>query len=172
MKISHLYDGCEDKFSIFTMEFTETNQGKDMLIDGGYLYVYKQPLAGNRHSWECRVHRKKLCKALVTVLDYAIVGVHDHTHAPNATQIEVAKFRASIKRKALTTHDTPQEILTTELANVSNEAEEGHVIYRCFPFKYGICTTAHLLYFQELITMLKGGKKRFQTTCGCAHPNI
>ena len=36
--------------------------------------------------------------------------------------IEVAKVRASIKRKALTTHDTPQEILTTDLANVSNEA--------------------------------------------------
>ena len=86
-------------------------QGKDMLIDGGYIYVYKQPLAGNRHLWECRVRRKKLCKALVTVLHYAIVGrVNDHTHAshgPNATQIEVAKVRASIKRKALTTHDTP-----------------------------------------------------------------
>ena len=121
LKISHLHDGCEDKFTIFTMEFT--NQGKDMLIDGGYLYVYKQPLAGNRHSWECRVHRKKLCKALVMVLDNAIVGrVNDHTQAPNATQIEVTKVPASIKRKAWTTHGTPQDILTTELANVSNEA--------------------------------------------------
>ena len=59
----------------------------------------------------------------MTVLDNAVVGrVNDHTHAPNATQMEVAKERASIKRKALTTHDTPQAILTTELANVSNEA--------------------------------------------------
>ena len=49
-------------------------------------------------------------------------GVNDHTYAPNAAQIEVAKVRASIKRKALTTDETPQEILTTELANVSNEA--------------------------------------------------
>ena len=74
-------------------------------IDGGYIYGYKKPLAGNRHSWECRVRRKKLCKALV--LDNAIVGrVNNHTYAPNATQIEVAKVRASIKRKALTTHDT------------------------------------------------------------------
>ena len=88
------------------MEFTKTYQGKDMLSDGGYIYVYKQPLGGNRHIWECRVRRKKLCKALVTVVDYAIVGrVNDHIHAPNATQIEVAKVRASIKRKALTTHD-------------------------------------------------------------------
>ena len=91
-----------------------------MLIHDGYMYVYKQPLADNKHSWECRFRRKKLCKALVTVLDDNIVNtVNEHTHAPNAAEIEVTKIRASIKRKAQTTQDTPQQILTVELGNVS-----------------------------------------------------
>ena len=106
------------------MEFRKTNQGKDMLIDGGYLYVYKQPLADNKHSSECRFRRKKICKALVTILDDEIIDrVNQHTcSAPNAAQVEVAKLRAGIKRKAQITQDTPQQILTAELGNISNEA--------------------------------------------------
>ena len=95
-----------------------------MLIDGGYLYVYKQPLAGNYHSWECRFRRKKICKCLITVLDDVIIDkVNGHTcAAPNAAQVEVVKLRASRKRKGQTTQDTPQQIITAALGNVSNEA--------------------------------------------------
>ena len=74
-----------------------------MLIDGGYLYVHKQPLAGNKHSWECIFRQQKICKCLITVLDDVIFDrVNGRTcAAPNAAQVEVAKPRASIKRKAV-----------------------------------------------------------------------
>ena len=94
-----------------------------MLITDGYMYVYNQPLAGNKHSCECRFCRKKLCKTSVTILDDVIVNrVNEHTHAPNVAEVEVAKIRSSIRRKARTTQYTSQQILTAELGNVSGDA--------------------------------------------------
>ena len=48
--------------------------------------------------------------------------VQEHTHALSATRCELTKVRASIKRKASTTHETAQQILGTELANLAPTA--------------------------------------------------
>ena len=48
--------------------------------------------------------------------------MQEHTHALSATRCELTKVRASIKRKASTTHDTTQQILGTELSNLISTA--------------------------------------------------
>ena len=54
--------------------------------------------------------------------DEIIRDVNLHTHAPSQTQVEVAKVKANIKRKAQTTTDTSQQILGAELRNISQDA--------------------------------------------------
>ena len=64
------------------------------------------------------------CKAMIKVdIDKEIIRkVNLHTHAPSQMQVEVAKVKANIKRKAQTTTDTLQQILGAELRNISQEA--------------------------------------------------
>ena len=58
---------------------------------------------------------------LNAILDF-LEQVKEHTHAPSATRRELTKVRARIKRKASTTHDTTQQILGPELANLTPTA--------------------------------------------------
>ena len=48
--------------------------------------------------------------------------MNEHTHAPSQTEVEVTKVKSRIKRKATTTLETPQQILGTELRNISEGA--------------------------------------------------
>ena len=75
----------------------------------------------NRLTWECVERRRGNCKAKVKLnaIDDFVDQVQEHTHAPSATRCELTKVRASIKRKASTTHETTQQILGTELANLT-----------------------------------------------------
>ena len=75
-------------------------------------------------SWECIERRKGNCKAKVKLnaTDDFVEQVQEHIHAPSATRCELTKVRASIKRKASATHDTTQQILGTELANLTPTA--------------------------------------------------
>ena len=103
------------------MEFTKTSKGKDMLIDGGYLYVFQKTLADDVQSWECTERRKSTCRARVKILnDQIIARLNQHTHAPNRTRVEVQKVRVQMKRRAETTLDPPHRIISDGLANVSD----------------------------------------------------
>ena len=94
------------------MEFTQTSKGKDMLIDGGYLYVFQKTLADDVQSWECTERRKNTCRARVKIQNDRIIDrVNQHTHAPNQTRVEVQKVRVSMKRRAETTLDPPHRII-------------------------------------------------------------
>ena len=75
-------------------------------------------------SWECYERRKGNCKEKVKLnaINDFVEQVQEHTHAPSATGCELTKVRASIKRKASTTHDTNQQIFGTELANITPTA--------------------------------------------------
>ena len=102
------------------MDFTSTSQNKPKLIDGGYLYVRQKDLANDVVSWECDQRKKGMCKARVKVLnDQIIERINDHTHAPNQTNVEVTKTRAIMKRRAETSIDAPQRIISDGLAQAS-----------------------------------------------------
>ena len=103
------------------MEFTKTSKGKDMLIDGGYLYTFQKDLADDVQSWECVERRKRSsCKARVKLLNNQIIDrVNRHTHAPSGTRVEMQKVRTAIKRRAETTLDAPHRIISDSLAQAS-----------------------------------------------------
>ena len=102
------------------MEFTQTSKGKNMLIDGGYMYVFQKDLANDVQSWECTERRKNTCRARVKLLNDQIVDrVNAHTHAPSGTQAEVQKVRVAIKRRAETTLDAPHRIISDGFAQAS-----------------------------------------------------
>jgi len=82
-------------------------------------------LANDVKCYECVLRRKNgQCKVSIKVDENNefVEQVNEHTHAPSQTQVEVAKVTASIKRKAETTTDMPQQILGAELANISADA--------------------------------------------------
>ena len=75
--------------------------------------------------WECIYRRKGYqCNAKVKLspLDEYLDEIHKHTHAPSQTECQVTKVKASIKRRAKETEETTQQILGTELRNISHGA--------------------------------------------------
>ena len=94
-----------------------------MLVDGNYLYVFQKDLSDGVQSWECQLRRKQQCKARVKLQnDQIIEKVNQHTHAPSSTKVETTKLRVTMKRRAETTTDAPQRILSEGFAQVSPAA--------------------------------------------------
>ena len=81
-------------------------------------------MANRLTSWECIERRKENCKTKMKLnaIDDFVEQVQEQTHAPPGTRCDLAKVRKSIKRKALATHDTTQQIRGTELANLTPTA--------------------------------------------------
>ena len=89
------------------------------------MHVFKKMLANDISSWECILRRKGAhCKASIklSILDEFTGQNNEHTHPPSQTLVEVTKATASIKRKAEATEETSQQILATELRNISEGA--------------------------------------------------
>ena len=107
------------------MEFIESTHHKRKLLREGYAYVFNKKLAGNGESWECELRRKGAqCKVRLTVRNGVIVHQSsEHTHGSNETSNEVLRrAQAGMKRRAENTQETTQQILTRELANISEAA--------------------------------------------------
>lgn len=49
-------------------------------------------------------------------------SLNEHTHAPDATRLEVLRVRNSIKKRALETEETPQQVLGQEMEQLSQAA--------------------------------------------------
>ena len=81
-------------------------------------------MANGLTSRECIERRKENCKAKVKLNanEDFVEQVQEHTRTPSATRCELTKVRAGIKSKASNTHDTTQQILGTELANLTPTA--------------------------------------------------
>ena len=91
-----------------------------MLVDGNFLYTFQKDLINNVQSWECHLRRRHVCKARVKVLnDQIIERVNQHTHAPNSTKVQTTKIRVAMKRRAETTINAPQRILSEGLAQAT-----------------------------------------------------
>ena len=66
---------------------------------------------------------RETCKARVKLQNDQIIDrVTDHTHAPDPTKIEITKVRVAMKRRAETTIDAPQRILSDGLTQASAAA--------------------------------------------------
>ena len=94
------------------MEFTSTSHGRPKLANGNYLYVHQKELANGMEAWECEQRRPDMCKSRVKVSNGQVIDrVNQHTHAPDATKIEVMK-----------SENVPQRILLDGLAQTSSVA--------------------------------------------------
>ena len=102
------------------MEYTSTTHGRQMIIERNFLYVFQKELADGVQSWECQLRRKQQCKARIKVLNNEVIErVNEHQHAPNSTKVQSTKIRVSMKRRAETTIDPPQRILSDGLAQAT-----------------------------------------------------
>ena len=88
------------------------------------MYIKAKILKSGDVSFECEMHRNsKQCKARLRVSGDSVVGrFNDHTHAPDIGRPEALKIRQSIKRRAVDTEETPQQVITQELRDVSDSA--------------------------------------------------
>ena len=56
-------------------------------------------------------------------MDESIVdAINDLTHAPAMNHVEVQKLRHGIKRKAIESQETPQQIISSAVINISHSA--------------------------------------------------
>ena len=107
------------------MELTNTERRNQKLTRDGYMYVFKKMLANDFSSLECILLRKcAQCKAWIklSLLDELIGQNNEHIHPRSQTQVEVTKAKASIKRNAEASKEKNQQILASELKDISERA--------------------------------------------------
>ena len=102
-----------------TMELTTTIQNKNKVLHQGFAYVKKKNLANGWESYECeRRRRYRDCTGSVRVNNGQIQIVNGHSHTPNPARNEAYKATGTMKERAQTTHDRPQQILGNTLLGV------------------------------------------------------
>ena len=94
------------------------------MLRNGYEYVKQKDLANGLTTWECVYRRRGNCNAKIKLNAIGDIEdeINEHTHGPSTTKCEISKVKANIKRKALTTQETAQQILSAELINVTPTA--------------------------------------------------
>jgi hypothetical protein len=106
------------------MEYVTSNKGGVKLLFEGFVYVKSKILKSGDVSFECEMRRNsKQCKARLRVSGDSVVGrFNDHTHAPDIGRPEALKIRQSVKRRAVDIEETPQQVITQELREVTESA--------------------------------------------------
>ena len=108
---------------LFQMEVITSTKGKKQLAYEGYIYVFQKKLATGIDSYECQRRRNYGCNARIKILDDSIVDANnDHTHAPAMNHVEVQKLLHGIKRKEIESQETPQQIISSAVINISQGA--------------------------------------------------
>ena len=98
----------------FIIEFITSTEGCWKLVYKGFVYVKRKDLTNGVVSYECKMRRsEKQCKEKLKVLGEEIVGkTNEHTQATFIGRPEALKLCQSVKRRALNTEETAQQILT------------------------------------------------------------
>ena len=95
------------------MEFIKSNKGESKLCCEGYIYTKKRKLANGVISFQCVLRSNSQCKASVKVKNCQILErINDHTHAPDPSAVQRIIAIQKMKERALTTHESPQEIIS------------------------------------------------------------
>ena len=105
------------------MEFVTTERGGRKLLFEGFCYVKQKELSGRKVCWECELRRKHECKAKLHIVGERVVWqTNEHTHAPNAARVEMLNVRATMKTRAETTAEAPQQIIGQAVSGISEAA--------------------------------------------------
>ena len=102
------------------MEITRSTQDRNKIVTAdGYAYVKKKNLANGWESFECERRRNyDGCKGKIKVKDNLMVPTMDHHHAPDPARNTVIKISAAIKRRAQTTLDGTQAVISGAVAGI------------------------------------------------------
>ena len=105
------------------MEFTTTEKGKLKLLFNGYMYV-KQIVKKTNIRWRCTLFNHGCKGTLVTDLEKQNPDPRaNHNHMPDMSAVNVAKCRASMKERAVTSFDKPCAIYNEGLAPLSDQSK-------------------------------------------------
>ena len=106
------------------MEFITSTRGGRKLVYQGFICVKQKNHSQGVESYECEMRRNlKQCKARIRVSgDQVVDQSGEHTHAPDIGRPEALNARQSIKRRAIDTAATAQQVLTQEMENISDQA--------------------------------------------------
>lgn len=101
-------------------QWITSNKGKKKLIHEGYLYVKQKNLKQGITSYECERRRHSQCNAKVKEKDDMIIAtLNEHTHGPDVGSAKSQQLKQTMKRRAEDTQETPQQILTQTVEQVS-----------------------------------------------------
>src|SRR6218665_895274 len=87
-----------------------STHGKNKLIV--CVYVKQKTLANKTVSYECERRRRASCQVKIKVAEDLTVLSHmnEHSHSAYPVRREVLTVRANLKRKAVESQETPQQI--------------------------------------------------------------
>ena len=92
-------------------EFTIVEHGRKKLKKG-YLYILQKKLTNDCTSWEYVLRRKEHYEATYSLIQIIILlNRNAHTHPPSQANCQVPNVRAGIRRPAMETVMTKQQIL-------------------------------------------------------------
>ncbi|XP_001198994.3 uncharacterized protein LOC763117 isoform X1 [Strongylocentrotus purpuratus] len=105
------------------MEWIDTERGGLKLLLDGFIYVRKKDLANGWESFECELRRNRNeCKARVKVLGAdEFRDKTEHNHPPDHGKADAYKLKAAMKRRAVSTDESPQQILMATLPQATDE---------------------------------------------------
>eukprot|EP00057_Strongylocentrotus_purpuratus_P026943 XP_011681417.1 PREDICTED: uncharacterized protein LOC100889712 isoform X2 [Strongylocentrotus purpuratus] len=107
------------------MEWTKTERGGRKLILDGYIYVKKKNLADGWEIYECELRRnRRVCKAKIKVKtsgEEEFKGRTEHNHPSDHGKANAYKVKAAMKRLAVETDQSPQQILLATMYQATDE---------------------------------------------------
>ena len=110
-------------FMWWKMELITTSKGGRKLIRNNFMYQLNKTLENSNTCWECdRRQSGSGCKAKV-VLDQQNNFLRQsgkHTHAPDPEKVSIEKSRSVIKRAAIGTNASTNNIIAANIAGVTN----------------------------------------------------
>ena len=105
------------------MEFISTIRGGQKLLFEGYCYVKQKDLTEGKESWERDLKRRNKCKAKLHLQGGRVVQrMNEHTHGGGAARTEMLAVRANMRQRAEDTKETPQQIITEGVHNMTDAA--------------------------------------------------
>ena len=105
------------------MEFVKGTKGSLQIVLDGYVYVKNKTLSSGITYWECTQRRSiDGCKGRIVVApdDVFLRQACEHSHPPDPEKVAILKSRGAMKTDAESTKGKTQNILTTNLAGLSD----------------------------------------------------
>ena len=102
------------------------NQRKEFyLVNKGYLFVKDKDLSDGRSFWKCKENgqSRKSCRVRLHCIDGQIIEEKgEHTHAPDAAEVDAKRAQAILREQASTTVDPSQLVVANTLYGLGSSA--------------------------------------------------